>query len=224
MSVGFVKEKEVKMKTIELKSGKRIPLMNIKGKDYLQVAYRLVWFREEHPNWSIETEVNRTKDETFSKAIIKDELGRIISTAHKFEDKNGFADHAEKSETGAIGRALALCGYGTQFEPELEEGTERLADSPLVSSGGIHPENPEPGDGHYPDLGYRIPFGKWAKRSLEEVPLDELRSYVLYIQNKAEKEKKPISGQVLDFISRASNHIGAIETAPDPSYDPGFDR
>lgn len=37
--------------------------------------------------------------------------------------------------TGAIGRALAMCGYGTQFAPELEEGP-RLADSPYPVGGG----------------------------------------------------------------------------------------
>ena len=29
-------------------------LISLKGKDYLQVMWRLVWFREEKPNWSIE--------------------------------------------------------------------------------------------------------------------------------------------------------------------------
>lgn len=30
-------------------------MMNLKGKDYLQVMWRLVWFREEHPDWCINT-------------------------------------------------------------------------------------------------------------------------------------------------------------------------
>ena len=33
------------------------------------------------------------------------------------------------AETGAIGRALALCGYGTQFSTELEESN--VVDSPV---------------------------------------------------------------------------------------------
>ncbi len=39
--------------------------------------------------------------------------------------------------TGAVGRALAYCGYGTQFAPELEEGN-RLADAPRGGGGGMN--------------------------------------------------------------------------------------
>ena len=28
-------------------------MMKLKGKDYLQVAWRLVWFREDHPDWPL---------------------------------------------------------------------------------------------------------------------------------------------------------------------------
>lgn len=111
--------------------GTELPIMQLKGKDYLMVAYRLVWFREEKPNWSIETQIlESTPDFTLAKATVKDETGKIIATAHKTETKQGFADHLEKAETGSIGRALSLCGYGTQFAPDLDEG-ERLADAPV---------------------------------------------------------------------------------------------
>src|SRR5690348_14711259 len=111
--------------------GTELVLLNLKGKEYLEVKNRLIWFREEKPQWSIETEIVRFSDvEAISKAIIKDELGRVIATSHKQETIQGFPDFIEKSETGAIGRALALVGYGTQFAPELEEG-ERIVDSPV---------------------------------------------------------------------------------------------
>ncbi len=114
------------------KQGTELPLMDIKGKDYLQVAHRLVWFREDHPDWQIITkpiEINTEKRYAVFRAIIKDEQGRTIATASKAESAHGFNDYLEKSETGSIGRALALCGYGTQFAPEFDEG-QRLADSP----------------------------------------------------------------------------------------------
>jgi hypothetical protein len=68
-------------------------------------------------------------------AVVKDAQGRVIATASKMETRDDFADFVEKAETGAIGRALAMCGYGTQFAPELSEGdleTGRIAyaDSP----------------------------------------------------------------------------------------------
>jgi hypothetical protein len=55
-------------------------------------------------------------------AVVKDAQGRIVATASKMETRDDFADFVEKAETGAIGRALAMCGYGTQFAPELSEG------------------------------------------------------------------------------------------------------
>ena len=107
-------------------------LENIKGKPYLPVAWRLVWFREDHFDWAIETAITQTEDKATAKATIKDQTGRIIATAHKSEDIKGFFDYMEKAETGAVGRALALCGYGTQFSPEIEEGSERVVDSPIT--------------------------------------------------------------------------------------------
>lgn len=155
-------------KTVKLKSGTELPIMNLKGKDYLQVAFRLVWFREEHPDWSIETDfLNQSDQSAVARAVIKDASGRTIATSHKEESSKDFAmGHREKAETGAIGRALALCGYGTQFEPEFDEG-QRVVDSPM-STGGIHPENPGPNDG-IQNEGPRIP-------SLQKDATDYLKS------------------------------------------------
>ncbi len=107
-------------------------LMQIKGKDYLQVQWRIVWMREDHHDWGIETEiVNSVPGGAQVKATVKDASGRILAQAHKMETKAGFGDYLEKAETGAIGRALALCGYGTQFTgDELDEGV-RIVDSPV---------------------------------------------------------------------------------------------
>lgn len=117
--------------SFKTEKGTEIPLLNLKGKDYLEVKYRIVWFRERHPNGTIVTElVRETENECLAKATIYDEANRVLATAHKFEDRKGFQDFREKAETGATGRALALCGFGTQFAPELEEG-ERIVDSPV---------------------------------------------------------------------------------------------
>jgi len=113
------------------------------GQQYLPVAARLVWFREEHPDWSIETQPLHLDFESgiaVFQATIKDASGRVIANATKMETRSDFPDYVEKAETGAIGRALAMCGYGTQFAPELSEGdvaTGRIAyaDSPLPIRG-----------------------------------------------------------------------------------------
>ena len=84
--------------------------------DYLPVAARIAWFRKDHQYWSIITEVEQLADKAvIMKATIKDMLGTVIATARKKETEMGFPDYIEKAETGAIGRALAMCGYGTLF-------------------------------------------------------------------------------------------------------------
>ena len=112
--------------------------INLKGKQYLPVAPRIAWFREEHQDWTIMTyavpELSGIDYCTFA-AEIHDSSGRLIAKAHKTEHEKHFADYREKAETGAIGRALALCGYGTLFAQELEEpitpaGDMRIVDTP----------------------------------------------------------------------------------------------
>jgi len=110
------------------------------GRTYLPVSARIVWFREEHPDWSIETEaveINHEKQYAIFRARICDADGKLMATGTKKEDVKGFGDYIEKSETGAVGRALALCGFGTQFAPELDEASGgRFADSPQPMGGG----------------------------------------------------------------------------------------
>lgn len=111
--------------------GTKLPLMNLKGKPYLQVAYRIVWFREENPKGNINTyPVEITTEYAIFAATVTDGEGKLLSSGHKREAKGDFGDYVEKAETGAIGRALGAAGYGTQFEPGFDEG-DRLADSPM---------------------------------------------------------------------------------------------
>lgn len=214
------------MNAFKTKNGTELPILNLRGKDYLEVKYRLVWFREEHPTWGIETEVTaRTEKSACMRALIKDDAGRVVAMAHKTEDVQGFGDFLEKAETGAIGRALALIGYGTQFcADELDEGA-RIVDSPVSKPNPHAAKNFQPGDGEgdpHAVRPYVIPFGKFQKRTLEEVGPDALRSYVDYIETKAAKDNKPITGQVKDFIDRAVEYIVAIENGPTDKYPDAF--
>jgi len=98
---------------------------------YLPVAARIAWFRKDHPYWSILTKAVQLADKAIvMKVIIKDMTESIIATARKKETEIGFPDYIEKAESGAIGRALAMCGYRTLQAPEFNE-EERLADSPV---------------------------------------------------------------------------------------------
>lgn len=126
-------------KTFKTKSGTELPLLNLKGKEYLQVAHRLVWFREAHPTGILKTTMLSHQGEGDTEfAVFRTEVyvdtdrGPMnIATGHKKETRKDFPDFIEKAETGSIGRALALAGFGTQFTgDELNEG-DRLADAPI---------------------------------------------------------------------------------------------
>lgn len=139
-------------------------MMKLKGKDYLQVAWRLVWFREDHPDYGINTEaLSLTEDHAIFKTTIMNENGIQLSSGHGSESKKDFGDFIEKAETKAIGRALAMLGYGTQFAAdELDEG-DRIVDSP-INRGKVQPE-PLPPDALKP--GEKIdlpPAGSWDPR------------------------------------------------------------
>ena len=113
-------------------------LMDLKGKQYLQVMWRLVWFREEHPLWNIDTKLEQlTENHAVFSAKICDENGVQKASGYGSEGVKDFRDFIEKAETKAIGRALAMLGYGTQFAPELEEG-ERIVDSPVSRKNPAH--------------------------------------------------------------------------------------
>jgi hypothetical protein len=117
-------------------------LMKLQGKNYLPVAPRVVMFRAEHPDWEICTEPVTVGEDTYMRAVVSRPditpdgtyLGMITAaTAHKRVRKDGKGPAAlwplETAETGAIGRALALCGYGT-LAGDLDEHDE-LADAPV---------------------------------------------------------------------------------------------
>jgi phage recombination protein Bet len=98
-----------------------------------------------------------------------------------------------------------LGGVYTQEEmDQAEKDRSRITPSSM---------QPDEDDGA-PEQCYRITFGKYAKRSLEEVGVDNLRSYVDYLESSAVKQGKEITGQVKDFIERASDFIAAFENGP----------
>ena len=176
-------------RTFTTPKGTELPILNLKGKDYLEVKYRLVWFREEHPQWSIETSFVSVDEHTAcARAVVKDESGRIIATSHKTESDASFPDFMEKAETGAIGRALALIGYGTQFcADELDEG-ERIVDAPVRGFGEEVETLPF-------DIGeFRIGFGrKYLGKKLKDIPREEIKSYLEWIESSAAQKKAGLS-------------------------------
>jgi len=116
--------------------------LNLKGKAYLPVAARIVWFRQNHPDWLIDTSAKTVGDRFYMYCRVMKPIGTegnmsAVSTAHKevkFEKGTGASKDypLETAETGAIGRALGLCGYGT-LGGDFNEG-DQLADSPVAGA------------------------------------------------------------------------------------------
>jgi hypothetical protein len=117
-------------------------LMQLKGRDYLNVQNRLLWFiRDQRAFISgglarvpyvIQTElVELDREAGFAhfKTYVRDVLGNE-STMYGSESVKDFGDFAEKASTKSLGRALLALGYGTAFAPEMDEG-ERVVDAPV---------------------------------------------------------------------------------------------
>ncbi|MCA2654522.1 hypothetical protein [Microcystis sp. M061S2] len=191
------------MSTFKTPKGTELPFLNLKGKDYLQVAHRIVWFREERPDWSIETSiVEHSNDSALVLAEIKDPGGRTIARAHKSQLRAQFpGGYLEKAESGAVGRALAFLGYGTAFAQELEEDGEdlsQLADSPMQKPKiATKVETPKPIDANDPV----IPFGKLKGKKVSEVKSDEALSYANWLEGESQKTGKPLSDTAKTVIS-----------------------
>ena len=85
------------------------------GSDYLDVKWRLLWLRKEHPDAEIVTElVQHDPQMAIFKATVTVPTGGK-ATGYGSETASDFPDFIEKAETKAIGRALNALGYGAQF-------------------------------------------------------------------------------------------------------------
>jgi hypothetical protein len=100
------------------------------SQDYLDVKFRLLWLRREHPDAEILTEHVQIDD---AAAIFKATVtipGGGKATGYGSETAGDFADFIEKAETKAIGRALNALGYGAQFAEGDEDSQPPAATSP----------------------------------------------------------------------------------------------
>lgn len=111
--------------------------------DYLDVKWRLLWLRTEHPEARITTEhVTLNESIAVFRATVEIPSGGC-ATGYGSETREDFEEYIETAETKAIGRALAALGYGTQFvsDFDLEDQDEQreqgqgkrapLADAPV---------------------------------------------------------------------------------------------
>jgi hypothetical protein len=116
--------------------------------EYLEVKWRLCWFRDRFPHGSIITEeicVDLDRGYARYRTTVGDGEGGI-ATGTGTETAAGFADYVEKAETRSIGRALAALGIGTQFVGEELSEAAHVCDAPVQASDGMPstPDEPHP--------------------------------------------------------------------------------
>jgi uncharacterized protein YbdZ (MbtH family) len=114
-------------------------LSNFNGRDYLEVKWRIMWLRSEHPDARIATEIVQHNEEggfALFRAEVEIPSGGK-STGWGSETVRDFHDYIEAAETKAIGRALASLGYGTQFCQDFDfsanarPGRDQVVDAPV---------------------------------------------------------------------------------------------
>lgn len=181
-------------------------ISRLKGKDYLEVKWRLVWFRDQYPHGEIRTSIAHIDTEkgiAVFKAEISDGEGGH-SEGHGSETAKDFGDYLEKAETKAIGRALAALGYGTQFAPEMEEG-EHVVDSPVNKPQTTQQDSkPKPAslvDRRRLVYDRALELGQFQKGATKE---ENLKAFLAFV--------KPIIGANVASIEQLTNsRLDAIE-------------
>lgn len=106
---------------------------------YMDVKYRLLWFRLHNPSGKIDPEITHVDDKS---AVVcckvyadkSDPVDQYLakSSAQRFATQEKYGDrYLETAETAAMGRALAAAGYGTQFCGATDMFGSDVVDSPL---------------------------------------------------------------------------------------------
>jgi hypothetical protein len=179
-------------------------LRKLNGKDYLEVKWRLLWLRTEHPEAIISTEL--VKHETglalFRAQVSLPEGGE--ATGWGSETSSDFLDYIEKAETKALGRALAALGYGTQFCEDFDFSAEaaaedpaRVVDAPVAAPAGAARTRESRATAPQVKAIYSIARGR---RGLGEAEVEE-RSRAAYGRPPAELNRRQAS-QFIDALKK----------------------
>jgi hypothetical protein len=103
--------------------------VDIKGKAYVQVNERIIYFRDNFKGWRLSTEiVSLIEGVVTMKALIHNPVGELIATGYAQEKEgSGFINKTsfiENCETSAWGRALGNLGIGVETSIASSEEVE----------------------------------------------------------------------------------------------------
>jgi len=91
--------------------------VDIKGKAYVEVNERLIYFRKNYPEWSLTSEMlSCANGVCVFCATIANQDGKVVATGHAYEKEGSTfinkTSYIENCETSAWGRALGNFGIG----------------------------------------------------------------------------------------------------------------
>ena len=118
------------------KANESLTPMDIKGKDYINVAQRVQAFRQIMPNGAIVPEMLKLEDGVVTfKATVFDERGVVLAVGHAQEKETSSyinkTSFIENCETSAVGRALGFLGIGSETSiASLEEVANAINNQP----------------------------------------------------------------------------------------------
>jgi len=121
---------------------------NIKGKSYVQVNERILFFRSEYPEWSIHTEIiSISDDEVLCIARILDENNEVRFSGHAHEEKQASyinkTSYVENCETSAVGRALGIMGIGIETSIATAEEVNQAINTQSNAKPKLTPDRPQ---------------------------------------------------------------------------------
>jgi hypothetical protein len=203
-------------------------LSKFDGRDYLEVKWRLLWLRSEHPDARMTTEIVQHNEEG-GFALFRAEVevpGGGKATGWGSETVRDFHDYIEAAETKALGRALAALGYGTQFCQDFDfsanarPGTKQIVDAPVnlmeprnvvnrassfIQKGNGNGNGPGGKTGSFANSGFRGAQGNDGGRMpAEEDDFDRLPSVESSPNGSAATEKQV---KAIYAIGRASKRL-----------------
>ena len=130
---------------------------NIKGKAYVEVSQRILYFRTspEYRGWSMETELISYDDQScIIRAVAKNPDGKIMAVGHAQEDRSSSminkTSYIENGESSAWGRCLANLGIGIETsiasaeEVDMAIAKQNLPARPQPVPYGPQPPRPAP--------------------------------------------------------------------------------